>query len=164
MTGTTVVGTTPPRVVRAARRACAVLAVLVALGPGLLYLFVAALTLLFLASDDVGLTAPYWDEAAFVGQGLLLAAVVVSLAVAARRLDDGGRRGIQGWRAGLLGAGLIVLAGVALALAPLTDEGQDWMPELLVGGVVMAVGAGLLALLLHPGVRGFVTAAGGQGR
>lgn len=62
-----------------------------------------------------------------------------------------GRHPARARRAGLAGAVLTCAAGVGICLSPLTDPrmaavggwGQPWMPEILLGGVV--VGYGLLA-------------------
>jgi hypothetical protein len=64
----------------------------------------------------------------------------------------GGRRPGRARRAGLAGAVMTCAAGVGICLSPLTDPrmaavggwGQPWMPEILLGGVV--VGYGLLAV------------------
>jgi hypothetical protein len=67
-----------------------------------------------------------------------------------------GPRGRLARRAGLAGAALTCGAGIAFCLSPLTDPrmarvggwGQPWMPELLLGGVVLGYGL-LAAWLLH---------------
>jgi hypothetical protein len=64
----------------------------------------------------------------------------------------GGRQPVRARRAGLAGALMTCAAGVGICLSPLTDPrmaavggwGQPWMPEVLLGGVV--VGYGLLAV------------------
>ena len=62
-----------------------------------------------------------------------------------------GKYPVRARRAGLAGAVLTCAAGVGICLSPLTDPrmaavggwGQPWMPEIVLGGVV--VGLGLLA-------------------
>jgi hypothetical protein len=84
-------------------------------------------------------------------------AIAVLLGWAAMGLAGG--HGGRARRAGLTGAALTCAAGLGICLSPLTDPrmaavggwGQPWMPEILLGGVV--VGYGLLVVGLLRRVR-----------
>jgi hypothetical protein len=83
--------------------------------------------------------------------------IAVLLGWAAGGLASGHRGRAR--RAGLAGAALTCAAGLGICLSPLTDPrmaavggwGQPWMPEILLGGVV--VGYGVLAAGLLRRVR-----------
>jgi hypothetical protein len=91
------------------------------------------------------------------------AALAWTIAVLLGWAAVGLRGGHRGWArgAGLGGAVLICAAGLGVCLSPLTDPqmaavggwGQPWMPEVVIGGLVMGFGvfAGWLLLRARTG-------------
>lgn len=142
-----------------ARFVCGVgsaLAALAALGPTLgavLYLFPS------LIGQDPQFrgSGNAWVDYGNFGIAALAWTIAVLLGWAAVGLA-GGHRG-RARLAGLTGAALTCAAGLAICLSPVTDPrmaavggwGQPWMPEILLGGVVISYG--LLAVGLLRRVR-----------
>ena len=108
---------------------------------------------------------PPWVDYANATLAVVLWCVAGCLGWAALRLGSAGHRRIRAWRAGLFGAGLTSPLGAAVVLAPLTDPkraavggfGQPWMPEMLIGGMILVVGGLLVWLLLTPITRRWVS-------
>jgi len=145
-----------PTSVQAARLGCGI-AALLAVPPGLMFLLSVVFFLfrpVFFGEDYA--SSPSWIDYADIAIAVVLWCIVGCLGAAALWL--GGARARAAWTAGLVGAGLMSMAGVAMALAPLSDPhrstaggwGQPWMPEVLVGAAILAVSGPLLWLLLRP--------------
>jgi hypothetical protein len=146
--------TVPSRYIGAVRVACGLgtaLAATAALGPtfgALAYLFPAAIGL-----DPEMRGSGTWLDYGNFGIAAVAWTITGLLGWAALGLE--GPHPTRARRAGLVGAALICVSGLGIALAPLTDPvmasvggwGQPWMPEILLGAFTIAGGAALAALL-----------------
>jgi hypothetical protein len=101
---------------------------------------------------------PHWLDYEGALVFVALVAIVVTLSLAALGLT--GSHAHRAWTAGLIGVALILLSGIALSLAPLLSAVQGWMPELLLGLSLLALG-GLLGLTMTlPSMRRWVAKPG----
>ncbi|MCU0299006.1 MAG: hypothetical protein MUF33_10885 [Candidatus Nanopelagicales bacterium] len=132
------------------------LAVLAALGPTLgavLYLFPSLID-----QDPQNRGSGTWLDYGNFGIAALAWTIAVLLGWAAVGLAGGHGGWARG--AGLGGAVLVCAVGLGICLSPLADPrmaavggwGQPWMPEVLIGGLVMSYGvlAGWLLLRARP--------------
>ena len=137
-----------------ARLVCGVGAVVAILMTLMYSLGLAMYVAFYVIGHDEEFAGTMSDNVSALALMLFCASIAVTMLWACLGLE--GRHPARARRAGLVGAALVCVAAIAVALSPLTGSmaavggwGQPWMPEILIAAVLLAYGIALTWLLVR---------------